>query len=75
MTMVLGGNGAKNEGPNPDRVRDRNSPILPAMHQHSHIRNLRQFGLFRQRASYSAAGSKSLSSLFSLESDHLWEEQ
>jgi len=37
--MVLGGNGAKNDGPNPDRVRDRNSPILPAMRQHSHTGN------------------------------------
>jgi hypothetical protein len=73
--MVLDGNGANNEGPNPDRVRDHNSPTLPAMRQHSHTRNLRQFGLFRQRASYSAAGSKSRSSLFPLERDHLWDEQ
>jgi hypothetical protein len=73
--MVLDGNGANNQSPNPDRVRDRNSPTLPAMRQYSHNRNLRQFGLFRQRASYSAAGSKSPSSLFSLERDHLWDEQ
>jgi hypothetical protein len=56
MVMVLGDNGAKQQGPNPQGVRDHNSPIAPAMRRlRSHDAKCKPYRHRRQLAAAPAA--------------------